>query len=224
MATANNITAGSVFGRWTVLSAGAVRVGKKNPKFRAAFKCRCECGQVKDGILGYNLLSGCSMSCGCIRKELMTRHGDIESQEYCSWKSLRHRCLNPNDASFRNYGGRGITVCERWHSYENFLADMGRKPTPEHTIERVDNNRGYEPGNCVWATDGQQARNRRFNHWITVNGDARVLTDWARMIGIDPSTLGKRIARGWPEEEAVKVPAIRNGKRRTYRQRKNNAA
>jgi len=107
------------------------------------------------------------------------------------------RCINPNDAEFKNYGARGITVCERWRDFRGFLSDMGEKPS-DRSLERVDNRNGYEPGNCVWATSQQQSRNTRRNVWVELEGEIMVLNDAAKKLRIAPTTLYMRIARGWP--------------------------
>lgn len=142
----------------------ALRPVGSNPRREMQWLCRCDCGteQTKTAHL---LLSGKTHSCGCLRREIQralhTTHSDMYSPEWWSWTAMRARCSNPNRI---NYGGRGIKVCNRWSSYANFLADMGRKPTPTHTIDRINSDGNYEPSNCKWATPKEQRANRRPRH------------------------------------------------------------
>ena len=133
------------------------------------FNCVCDCGNKWEGQLQV-LRNGRTKSCGCYHKEKSKetqlinhfKHGDSNSFEYKIWKGMKQRCTNPNHKKWKDYGGRGIKVCDRWLvSYENFLMDMGRKPGPEYSIDRINNNGDYEPSNCRWATDSQQMKNRR---------------------------------------------------------------
>ena|SRR5438105_3349104 len=126
------------------------------------------------------------------------RNGHRISEYHC-WTEMRQRCTNPTNKHFRLYGGRGITICSRWNSFANFLADMGRKPSRKHSLDRYPNQNGnYEPGNCRWATQQQQMRNRRNNHLITFNGETLPLVEWALRIGILASTIRTRLKSGWP--------------------------
>lgn len=123
--------------------------------------CRCECGNEKL-IYGGHLRAGMTESCGCGPQVCRVTHNLSHSPEYRAWDNARERCRNPNNRKFPIYGARGISVCERWaNSFDNFIADMGRKPSPSHSLDRIDNNGNYEPGNCRWATGEQQNRNRR---------------------------------------------------------------
>lgn len=123
-------------------------------------------------------------------------HGDSYTQEYRSWKMMWSRCRNPNDPAYKNYGGRGITVCPRWGKYENFLRDMGRRPTPKHTLERIDNELPYDPGNCKWATRYEQLRNKRTNVFVLVDGQRMVSKEAARLLGLPYTTFRHRLQRG----------------------------
>lgn len=121
---------------------------------------------------------------------------------------MRQRCWNQNDEHFANYGGRGITICARWMDFSNFYADMGNRPG-DKTIDRIDVNGDYEPGNCRWATPSQQNRNRRNNRILKLDGEERTLTGWAEHIGMNRSTLDNRIRDGWSTRRALTVPVLR---------------
>jgi len=152
--------------------------------------CCCDCGEIS--VVGAGALrTGATKSCGCLNRELTKRrfweHGEAvkgeKTREYRIWTHIKGRCLNPRNDRFKNYGGRGITVCDRWLKYENFLEDMGRCPKGL-SIERIDNNGNYEPGNCKWATMHEQSRNMRTNVWMEYKGKRMILEDWLKKLGI----------------------------------------
>ena len=167
--------------------------------------CRCKCGN-EITVDGRSLRSGHTRSCGCVRVEAsrqrMTTHGATlnrsRSPEHVAWKHMRMRCLNPRTREYPRYGGRGITICERWSKFENFLADMG--PRPKGTsLDRIDNSGNYEPGNCRWATPMQQGANTRRNRLVTYEGERIVLAEAIRRSGVSIAGVKRRIRAGWPE-------------------------
>lgn len=143
--------AGRVFGELTVVERAASRNGN------TYYVCTCTCGSVK-AVLAKNLQNGRTKTCGCIRGT--EQHGYRYTSTYRSWISMRQRCLNPKATGYKNWGGRGVTVCDRWDKFSLFLLDMGERP-PGTTLERLENDGNYEPGNCIWGTYKQQANNRR---------------------------------------------------------------
>lgn len=170
---------------------------------------RCSCG-VKKPVRGSELRRG-QTSCGCQRSAQIasakTIHGHTHHKGRCSrtyevWRGMRDRCNNPREAMYRHYGGRGIKVCDRWNDFAAFLADMGEPPAG-CSIERINNDGNYEPTNCRWATRAEQARNTRQNVQLTLNGRTQCVADWAGELGIKPSTVYARVAKGWPAERAL---------------------
>lgn len=138
-------------------------------------------------------------------------HGLSQRPEYSVWKGIRRRCHDPESAAWPDYGGRGISVCARWrNSFATFLRDMGRRPSRRHTIDRIDNNGDYEPGNCRWTTMNQQNQNSRHCNYITYNGVRKTLTKWARHLGFKRAALSNRIVvRGWSVRRAFTTPMRR---------------
>ncbi|CAB4241123.1 hypothetical protein UFOVP228_29 [uncultured Caudovirales phage] len=194
---------GNVYGRLTVI--GRVRrVGRK----AAEWVCKCTCGATAYHS-GTNLRSGAVVSCGCYMKEirptLYRSHGLSKSKGYRNWATMVQRCTNTNVAQYKDYGGRGITVCKRWLKFENFYADMGVCPEG-CSLERRDNMKGYSKSNCYWATRVQQAANKRNNVLLTANGETLPLTVWARRLGTCHATLRERIERGWSEVDTCTRP------------------
>jgi hypothetical protein len=188
---------GRVFGRLRVLS----RAPNKGTKPR--WHCECECGG-KSVSHSTSLLGGSTKSCGCLMlertKRSNTKHGhtkgQIRSPEFRSWTQMVRRCTDPHSASYARYAGRGVTVCERWLAFENFLTDVGPRPGPGFTIDRIDNTKGYEPGNVKWSSVAEQSRNKRSSRWIEFNGERLVAADWANRLGFDRNVIYSRLSRG----------------------------
>lgn len=178
------------------------------PDGKRAWHCRCECGRVTR-TRQHELLSGRAQSCGCGRREKLlsrnTKHGKSRSKTYGIWASMLSRCNVQTDKGFYKYGARGIRVCERWHDFINFRADMGECPTGL-SIDRIDNDGNYEPGNCRWATPKEQARNTRRNVFLEFDGQKRCVSDWAQRIGVAESTLRVRVRMGWSADRVLTAP------------------
>lgn len=209
----NTDLAGRKFGRWTALERVPRNTAAKSRS--ALWLCRCLCG-VEKIVNAQSLRTGRSLSCGCLATELRREqaakmraakntHGYYGSPTHRSWHAMLSRCTYPSVNGYENYGGRGITVCERWKKFENFLADMGERP-PGTTIERKDNDQGYLPGNCRWATNKEQRRNCRQNRLITFNGRTMCVADWADLIGVGIGVLQNRLVKGWTIERALTQP------------------
>lgn len=175
---------------------------------RSYYKCLCICGNTKS-IRMDHLVKAETNSCGCIQREAIIktarRHGMSHTATFWTWTRMKGRCSNKKNSSFRNYGGRGIKVCERWHKFENFYEDMGDKPINK-SIDRINNNGNYEPSNCRWADNYQQTNNRRFNVVLEFNGEKMTVSNWARHIDINAKSLYNRIHLGWPTERILTEP------------------
>lgn len=180
---------GSRFGLLTV-----IREANDNSS-RKAWQCMCDCGKTLV-VSGGNIRR--QQSCGCDRG----RHRLHGTRTYTIWAGIVQRCCNPNYHSFDRYGGRGITLSDEWKDFATFVRDMGECPSTDMSIDRIDNDRGYERGNCRWATRSQQQRNRRTNRVIAHAGHSKTLAEWSESLGIKYSTLCARIRRGWNTERA----------------------
>lgn len=183
---------------------------------KSKWLCRCDCGTEKE-ILGHDLRSGHTCSCGCMRGA-KARHGMTGTSEYNTWRDMRHRCENGSHPRFNNYGGRGITVCERWQEFEAFYEDMGPRPSPGHSLDRIDNDGPYSPENCRWATWSQQNSNRRpfqnsNNQMLTYGGKTQSVTDWAEEIGLSyPGLLYRLQTYGDVKRALTKEPQRRRSR------------
>ena len=187
---------GATFGRLTVV--GPVLPGSRAERVTRRVLCECVCGARKV-IAVSSLEHKSTKSCGCISKEATSArnrsHGLRDIPEYEVWSAMRARCNNPKNKSFRNYGGRGIRVDPRWDDFALFISDMGRRPDGM-TLERLNNDGDYTPGNCVWATWGEQVRNRRTSVTVELHGVVKTVPEWSAELGIPMSTIYGRISRG----------------------------
>lgn len=187
------------FGSWTVLGlAPTTKCGM------ICWFCRCECG-TESVVQGGHLKSGRSTQCRACSNR---KDGRTTLPEYGIWRNIIQRCENQNVPNYNRYGGRGTKICQRWReSFTAFLSDMGPRPSTEHSIDRFPNQDGdYEPGNCRWATVDEQARNRRSNRMLALNGRTQCAADWADELGIHRATFYKRIASGWDDEKILTQP------------------
>lgn len=214
------IPIGTVFTRLTAKRPGEPRQ-QKNGTLLSTTVCNCLCG-VEVMVLNKRLRSGGTTSCGCLHRERFTTrtHGHSpraqgKTRTYRIWAGMKSRCTNPKATDFPRYGGSGITVCDRWLSFENFLADMGECP-PNLEIDRYPNQSGnYESGNCRWATRTQQNRNARSNRIFTVMGVTGCLAELCEHFGTNASLVNSRLIRGWPIERAIFEPLHSKAARRT---------
>ena len=175
------------------------------------WECRCDCGKICV-IAGSALNIGRTKSCGCFRREFTrktwTTHGEYRRPEYRIWAAMIERTENPRSTYWEDYGGRGIKVCKEWRdSYPKFLADVGRRPSPKHSIDRFpDNDGNYEPGNVRWATPIEQGSNKRNNRLITLNGVTHTVAEWARVKNMNVGSLKTRLNLGWVPQDALTTP------------------
>jgi hypothetical protein len=204
----NDLT-GRRFGRWSVLRfSGTVRR-------RARWLCQCDCGTQRL-VTGNNLTRTIrpSLSCGCIKR--LIDHGHcrrgLRTRTYRAWCQMRDRCGNENSPRYKYYGGRGISVCPQWQSFANFCQDMGDPPTNRHSLDRIDNDKGYCKDNCRWATQLQQTRNSRHNRLLTFNSHTLCVTEWAEEVGLPARSIHNRLRLGWSIEKTLTTPPLRRRK------------
>ena len=176
------------------------------------YKCQCECGRVQEKSktsLRTKPDTKCRECAGVDASRTKQLRKPRFPKERQTWKAMMERCSDIKHPAYPRYGGRGIGVCDRWHTFENFIADMGRCPEAM-SIERVDNDKGYSPDNCKWATTEEQQRNRRSNRNMTANGKTQLLIDWAKELGTKPSTIWARVELyGWTEQDACTTPVAK---------------
>ena len=191
---------GQRFGLLTVLSRAP------NAGSYAMWNCRCDCGA--EIIVGGNRLrQGRKNRCGSKVHRVRPPSLTVEYRsEYLSWQSMRERCSDPKHKGYKNYGGRGITVCERWNSFQNFMLDMGRKADPKFTIEREEVNGNYEPKNCHWISRKDQGRNKRNSVFVTYQGKRMLLIDLVEDLGLSRSAVYGRLQAGWTLAQAIALP------------------
>ena len=203
---------GKKFGRLTVKSLKCV-----NERSRTVWNCLCECGKETQADSG-NLSQGNIRSCGCLAIEVtkarFTTHGcsggkaKPPTREYSSWRGMLKRCNNPKHEAYKNYGGRGISVCERWNSFENFLKDMGERPDG-YFLDRIDNDGGYSPENCRWVSIAESGRNKRCCIYVDFKGKRMLLMQFCKEQGVAYQTIYDRIfTNGWPVEKALSTPIM----------------
>lgn len=182
------------------------------------WQCLCECGNRKTIDAG-TLKKGEARSCGCLQRELVAArsrtHGHRKLPEYPIWVGIITRCENKGDKSYARYGARGIKICRRWReSFEAFFQDMGPRPSPRHSIDRIDNGGNYEPGNCRWATTIEQGRNKATNRVLTMDGRSQPLSAWAEEFDVSYTMVHDRLNKGWDLRNALTTAPTPIGKRR----------
>lgn len=178
----------------------------------AVWSCICDCGSSVSVRRG-PLVSGQTRSCGCLNNEARAsrarsraKHRSGHSPEYRTWRGMRDRCLNPKSTGYAGYGGRGIRIAAQWEDFRVFLRDVGARPSPLHTLDRIDVNGQYEPGNVRWATPGVQGVNKRNTVIVEFRGERIPLITLARRVSLSHVTVRQRLARGWSVEDAVTTP------------------
>jgi hypothetical protein len=201
---------GRRFGRWIVLGLTGGNTTLVNGHYVAIWSVRCDCGAL-GSVQRTSLMRGRSRSCGCLRLEMSSARklthghtaGHVRTTEYVIWSGIHQRCGDPRSAAYESYGGRGITVCARWHDFASFLADVGPRP-PGLSLDRFPNKDGnYEPGNVRWATPREQMNNTRSNVLIEWNGETHSVMEWSRRLGIRFQRIYSRLRGGWSGAQAL---------------------
>ena len=215
----NPVRVGAKFGRLLVISDGWEQISARGARYNMV-EVLCDCG-TKKFIRPRSLWPRGISSCGCLQREVAARLGSTinlkhghagrnRSPEYGVYSTMLSRCYNPKVSKYADYGGRGITVCNRWRGeggYQHYIEDMGRRPQGA-SIEREDTDGPYSPENCRWATPTEQANNRRSNRFLVHQGRRATLAQWAREFGLKGSTVSDRLARGWSIDRALSTPVV----------------
>lgn len=195
----------------------AIKPIDRNSHGNTIWMCKCDCGNYHATTVTYLKLGHCK-SCGCVRydkiKEIRTKHGMTRTRIYRIWQNMKNRCRHPNNPRYKDYGARGITYCEEWEKFELFY-EWAQKTgyNDKLTIERIDNNKGYSPDNCRWATTEEQQYNKRTTHFLTYKGETKSMAEWSKIKGIKLQTLAARINHmHWDVEKALETPPMHSGK------------
>ena len=199
-----SVIEGARFGRLTVQ-----HISGKTPYYTKIWQCICDCGSVRNVQQGA-LTTGRTQSCGCLQRERVTTHGMTNTPEFKVWRGMLNRIFHPKPRDLQNYADRGISVSDEWKdSFEVFYRDMGPRPSPKHSIERIDNDKGYCKENCKWATAPEQHANKRTNVVIELEGTRLISSEWSRLLGGRAALVRQRLQHGWPVERALTTPSRR---------------
>lgn len=191
--------AGKKYGEWLV-----VKRAKTDGRGEIMWECVCSCGKIKE-IRGSTLRIGTSTCCGHSRRSPLKTHGMSNTKIFGIWRSMLSRCENKNCAAYKDYGARGITVCDEWHSFDVFFADMGHRPEGK-SLDRIDNDKGYCKENCRWASRDEQIANRRASRRVSINGETKTFSQWEKHFGLPDSTISNRVRKGWDPVRAATTP------------------
>lgn len=220
----NEFSIGEKFGRLLVISYKG-----KNKHHKSLVLTKCDCGNESVKLIN-SLRSGKTKSCGCLHKETSKstmkkinhlgrnnrlRHGYSKKPEFYIWRSMKARCLNPKQVSYPRYGGRNIKICDRWiKSFDNFINDMGERPSKNHILDRIDFNGDYTKDNCRWVTQYISDRNRSSNKFFTYKGKTLIESDWSKKLGLQRGAIQKRLNKGWTLEAALSTPKLSRKQRK----------
>jgi len=189
----------------------AIKEVGKNKSNQYMWECLCDCGK-KSIVSSSNLVRNNTKSCGCFGDSYLANktrtHGMSSTRMFKIWVGIRKRCTNKKCIAFKDYGGRGIKVCERWQDFNNFYLDMKNSYSDKLTLDRIDTNGDYEPSNCRWATNKMQSNNRRNNVFINLNGVVKTVSEWADLSGVSSKRISHRVKNGWDAYDAIYKKSI----------------